>query len=385
MKGRTGTFAVAIQGVFVLLALGAVPGCSRGPETIYGSSRGSSVNGTGAFADLLRLQGHEVRTAWHLTDELAGWANVVVRFASIPGPPDHEEAQWYADWLESEPGRSLVYVVRDYDAEAEYWTLVVDQLSAPTEAGLRSEAETRRDRASHWTSRLPNKAAKAADAESWFMVDRPVDPMAPCKTLAGPWADSIDARQAAIPLHEPLLARNQDVLLTGDGHVLAMQWRMGRGRNVLAFANGSFLLNLGLVNRARRALAEETAAWIGDAPRRIAFVDGPSVVGDARGPKSLIELMRDDSRIRWVILHLGLFGLVACLARAPRLGRPRPDPPSEADRPAAHAEALGSLLEQARAGAVARSILAAYHRWRLPRAPQEAGRLDRAACSVRIR
>jgi hypothetical protein len=372
MKRRAGTISFAIQTAAALvLVVGSVSGCSRGPETVYGSSRGDSVNGTAVLADLLRLRGHEVRTARHLTDELAGWADVIVRFASIPGPPEREEAQWYAGWLDDEPDRSLVYVVRDYDAEAEYWKLVVDRLSAPTEANLRTEAEARRDRASHWISRLPSRAVKPADASTWFTVDRALDPSAPCKALAGPWADATDARQAAIPLHEPLSAKGTQVLLTGDDHVLAMQWQMGQGGKVLAIANGSFLLNVALVNPARRPLAEETADWIGEEPRRIAFVDGPSVIGDARGPRSLVELISDDARIRWVVLHLGLFGLLACLARAPRLGRPHADPPSDADRPAAHAEALGTLLERGRSPGSALDLLATYRRWRFPRALHE--------------
>src|SRR3954468_24506624 len=90
------------------LAFLGLSGCGQGPETTYGSMRGSSLNGTGAFAALLRQQGHTVRTAWRLTDELAEWADVVVRFAVAPGAPDRDEADWYEGWLESVPDRSLV-------------------------------------------------------------------------------------------------------------------------------------------------------------------------------------------------------------------------------------------------------------------------------------
>ena len=69
-----------------------------------------------------------------------------------------------------------------------------------------------------------------------------------------------------------------------------------------------------------------------------------NVPGDSEGPPTLIDLVVRIKTFRWVALHLGLFGLLACLARAPRLGRPSPDAPSDADRPAAHAEAVGALL-----------------------------------------
>jgi hypothetical protein len=172
-------------------------------------------------------------------------------------------------------------------------------------------------------------------------------------------------------LHESLVHGNDDVLLSGDGHALAIQWRIANGGTVLVVANGSFLLNLPLANPARRPLAEETASWIGQGPKHIAFVTGFSVLGKSEGPVSLIQWIIEDPTTRWIALHLGLFGVISCLARAPILGRPRPDPPSDADRPAAHAEAIGALLQRADDPEAARALLASYRRWRFPRTPQE--------------
>jgi hypothetical protein len=80
--------------------------------------------------------------------------------------------------------------------------------------------------------------------------------------------------------------------------------------------------------------------------------------------------------LRWVAIQLGVAGLVAALARAPRLGRPRPDPGSDADRPATHARAIGSLL--ARTGSVpeATELLDRYRRWRYPRTRENAAPLS---------
>ncbi len=78
---------------------------------------------------MLRSEGHEVRTAIRLSDELAEWAEGIVRFAPYPGPPDREEAEWYEHWLADDANRWLVYVVRDFDAVAEYWKTVEDGLS----------------------------------------------------------------------------------------------------------------------------------------------------------------------------------------------------------------------------------------------------------------
>ncbi len=355
------------------MALVIGSGCSQqGPETIYGSAEGTSLNGTRTFADLLRHQGHTVRSAWSLTEPLAGWANVLVRFSTKPGPIDRDEADWYSEWLDGEPGRSLIYVVRDYDAEPEYWDRVVQQLTSPSDAERRALAQSRRDWAKNWVARLPARAKEPADAEDWFALGPPLAPPVTCKTLGGPWAVGVDPRQAALPLHEPFKADDRErVLLTGDGQVLAMDWETESGGRVLVIASGAFLLNLPLVNPARRSLAEQVAAWVGNRSRHVAFVNGPSVLGNPDADRTLIDLAWEDDRLFWVALHFVLFGLLACLARAPRLGRPRPDPPSDADRPAAHAEALGALLERSRDADAARHVLAAYRRWRFPRPPQD--------------
>ncbi|MGZ3356955.1 MAG: hypothetical protein ACXVBO_19145, partial [Isosphaeraceae bacterium] len=362
--------AAALGLALVVVALARGSGNAHALESGYGSSMGSSVNGTGALAALLRNQGHEVRTVWRLTAELGGWADVIVRFAFAPGPPDREEARWYDDWLESRPERAVVYVVRDYDAQEEYWKLVLDQLSGSPHEERRKQAESNRDR----VPRLPDKEEKPAGPESWFAVGRAADPPRRCKRLGGPWAEDIDAESAALTVHEPLKAGQHEVLLTGDGEVLALEWKVDRGSRVLAVANGSFLLNLPLVNPARRPLAQRVIEWIGEGTRRVAFVEGPQLLGDSEGPPTLIDLVVRIKTFRWVALHLGLFGLLACLARAPRLGRPSPDAPSDADRPAAHAEAVGALLERSHGAATARDLLETYRRWRFPRTSQEAGR-----------
>ena len=81
---------------------------------------------------------------------------------------------------------------------------------------------------------------------------------------------------------------------------------------------------------------------------------------------TLWDLLRRLPAVRWVAIQVGLAALMAALARAPRLGRPRPAPPSGADRPAEHALALGTLLARADAAPYARELLDRYRRWRHP-------------------
>jgi hypothetical protein len=97
---------------------------------------------------------------------------------------------------------------------------------------------------------------------------------------------------------------------------------------------------------------------------QIALVEGSFPLRGAGGPDSLWEVLRRLPALRWVALHLAVAGLLAALARAARLGPPRPDPASGADRPAAHAVALGALLERTGSAAEARDLLDRYRRWR---------------------
>jgi len=139
-------------------------------------------------------------------------------------------------------------------------------------------------------------------------------------------------------------------------------------------ANGSFLLNEAVVKAARRPLAERVVDWPGRAGQRIALVEGSFVLAGQQDAPRLWDLLKRQPTLRWIAIQLGLAGLLAALARAPRLGRPRPDPVSGADRPAAHAEALGALLARAGAAREAHELLDRYRQWRHPQSSLPATR-----------
>lgn len=341
----------------------ALAGCGSEVESAYGRVRDRSVNGTGAFAELLRREGHTVRTAVRLNDTLGNWADVIVRFAPYPGPPSRQEGQWYVNWLSAAGQRSMIYVPRDYNALAEYWDGVIATVGPGGDPDLKARAERQRDHVPGWADRLPARSADPAPAEEWFEVIEPANPPEVCKTLGGPWAASIDPVGAALTRHQTLKVNAESVLLEGDHQALAMQWGLYNGSRVLVVANGTFLLNATLVNRERRPLALRAARWVGPGPRKVAFIEGSFVVGERPASPSPFDLLKIPP-FGWVAAQLGVLGLAACLARAPRLGRPRLEPPSDEDRPAAHPEALGSLMARTGQTADARALLDAYRRWR---------------------
>jgi hypothetical protein len=350
----------------ILIALG-VSGCGSDLDATYGKSRGTSLNGTSVLTRMLRDSGHDVRTAIRLNQELADWAEGIIRFAPYPGPPSRDEAVWYRNWLAGGPDRWLIYVVRDFDTVAEYWKSVRDDLTDSSGASRRSEAEEKRSAAADWVAKLPKKAKPAADPGEWFEAGTAWDPPRVCSKLSGPWAIGIDAAAAGLTVHEPLKTARGSILLEGDGKPLVVDKVIGGG-SVMLIANGSFLLNEAVVNPARRPLAELVIRWTGREAKPVALVEGAFVLGGEAATPTIWDLLRRVPSLRWVAIQVGLAALVAALARAPRLGRPRPDPPSAADRPAEHALALGALLARAKAAPEARELLDRYQHWRHPRA-----------------
>jgi len=350
--------------VLPALALLALSACGREVETGYGRSRSTSVNGTGAFAGLFRARGDEVRTAVRLTDELSEWADVVVRFAPAPGPPPKDEAGWYARWLDDDPDRRLVYVARDYDATHEYWARALDQLPATAPDRTRERIRSARKLAEGWEQRLPERPKSPAPAGEWFEV-KPGKPASVCEALAGPWGRGLDAKRAALTRHQTFQADGADVLLSGDGHPLVVARTRPFGGEVLVAASGVFLLNLPMTEPARWPLAARTVEWAegGERSRNVAFVEGGTVMAGLATPPSVFALLKLRP-FGWVAAQLLALGLAACLARAPRLGRARPEEASGADRPVAHPEALGALLARAGQAREARAVLDAYRRWR---------------------
>ena len=358
----------------LLLGLASISiGCiGQEPEVdrTYGRTYGSSINGTGAFADLLRSRGHEVRVAVRANETLADWADVLVRFSPVPGIPDVDEGDWLDDWLKAKPGRRVVYIPHDYDAEAEFWESI--RLAQPTGTDPSSlrKIEKRRDDAKSWVGDLPPRSKSAADPVEWFNVTTSSKGPEVCRTLEGPWAEGVDARAAGLVLHERLRPeREENVLLSGDGSPMAIGWTLDNRSEVLVLANASFLLNAPLVNRARRPLAGRVVDWIGDGPRHVAFLEGRKVAvkpGDDEelsfSPFRLLQVFPFD----WIGGHVLAFLGVLALSYAVRLGRASPEAPSGVERPSAHPEALGALMAKTGRVDAARFLLEAYRRWRTP-------------------
>ncbi len=365
---------------FGIVVATSLMGCGDSSiETSYGRSRGVSVNGIGTFMELLRQRGHPTKPALRLTPELEVWADVLVRFTPDTGGLRNMEAAWYSRWLQGRPGRLLVYVLNDYSAEVDYWDELLKTTLTVTD---HQRATTKRNLASSKPKIRPfSTKAKAKPKNPWDEVDDgPADPAVwfeavegngpgTAKTLEAPWSEGVDASKAAIYLsrHFKIPDENPpEILLEADGKALAIAWSLHQGGQVLVIANGSFLLNGTLLNKARRPLTERVLDWIDErgTNTKIASVEGFYVSEQEPPQRGLYDLAQTPP-FDWILAHMLVLTLLGAFALAPRLGRAR-DPIStrDADRPAAHPEALGSLMKRSVPPEQAREILATYRLWR---------------------
>jgi hypothetical protein len=352
-------------------ATAVLTGCGGEVDTTYGRLHSRSINGTSIFAGMLRMRGHEVRSAIRLTEELHGWADVIVRFAPGPGPPSQEEAAWYTEWMAEVPGRSMVYIPRDYDALQEYWARVEDELPLDAPPRLRVRVEQARSAAKEVTLRPVQPPLHPASPDEWFAVEGASDAPRVCTSLGGRWASGLDPAEVALTRNQTIKRVTRRLLLSGDGKPLIVEASNRSRARILVIANGGFLLNVPITRSARWPLVQRVVDWIGmdsaenarDVPKRVAFIEGASILTNRDAESSVFALLQLDP-FGWVIGQFAILGLAASLAVAPRLGRPRPEPSSGADRPVAHPEALGALLARAGQAREARFILDAYRRWR---------------------
>jgi hypothetical protein len=314
---------------------------------------------------MFRQAGHKVRTWRRLSPKLQE-CDTIVWAPDCFAPPEVEERQFLERWLAKQPNRTLVYIGRDYDAAIDYWEKVQPQ--APPQQKLEILRRLAKTRSEHEANRACIPAQSACD---WFTIQRD-PPRVRVKDLEGPWHEGIDAEQTEIEIHARLQrpideeikqwrgrkgndwsGRPQfEVLLTTQGDVDLVtrvtrgDWRDGQ---ILVVANGSFLLNLPLVNHEHRKLAQRLVASCGP-PGKVVFLEtgpgGPLILDqepDANAPSGF-ELL-----VKWPIgviaLHLIILGTTLCFAFFPIFGRPkdiRDELRSDFGR---HVEALSELLE----------------------------------------
>lgn len=322
----------------------AVAGCAPEElETTYGQrhslSGRDSVNGTAALGGMFKAAGYRVNGWRRLSPKLEDY-DVIVWFPDDYAPPTKEQRRFLESWLASDTGRTLIYVGRDYDAATTYWQTVLP--SVPPEQSL----EVARRLATMSAEQARARAALQFDESfDWFTLET-ARPRGRVAKLTGPWSRDINAQQAEIYLNStlaipsekqqrawqpdqggdpatfaPLLATDAGPLVT---RITAPQWGSSQ---LLVVTNGSFLLNLPLVNQEHRKLAVRLIEACGT-PGKAVFLEsgegGPLIL--AEDPDDAYPTGLEVFTV-WplgiIVLHMTALGILCCFAAYPIFGRPR--------------------------------------------------------------
>ncbi len=361
---RALTTATAFRRAWFLVGLSlAAVGCrSEQLDASYGRRRGrpgaASVNGTAVFAQLFAQAGFRV-TSHRILSPRMEQHEVIVWAPDDFGLPDRATVTFLEDWLQQSPSRTLIYIGRDYDAEQDYWARLSG--GAPPEQAIEFLRRLGRARARHASARA--RMPREADSD-WFRMRRAAEPRqigrgaSQDAVLRGRWqaTDPVPADQVALRLHgrlEPPAADSSyrtEILLAADQDLLAYrlthdEWPDGQ---LLVVANGSFLLNLPLVEPGHRRWAQQLIRACG-VGRSVAFLEsGPG------GPPVLLQEPRDqyptglEAFTTWplgaILWHFLALGIVFLFARLKIFGRPQQLPPEPLADFGRHVDALGELL-----------------------------------------
>ena len=244
-------------------------------ETAYGNRAAmdgkSSVNGTAVFGEMCEQAGHRVFSRGALSPKLKQRADCIVWFPKNFDPPMPETQQWMEEWLWDRPGRTLIYVGRDFDAAELYWKNI--KPTAPK--NQRQEIQRRLAEEKSYLDKS-RAGASALDRCEWFTYDnKPKHRKVRSLQSSEGWHDGIEAEKLEIELNGRIKPSGDAVvLLESQGDMLVSRQDVGQGR-LFVVANGSFLLNLPLVNHEHRRLAGKLIEEVGPAPQTVVFLENP--------------------------------------------------------------------------------------------------------------
>jgi hypothetical protein len=356
MKVSRSSFAFPWFGLIALWIL-AGSGCTEPLNTDYGRHNQrplpGSVNGTDVLAGMFTEAGHKVSFRRALITSNLENANTIVWFPDDFAPPSEAVCDWFNDWLSARAGRTLIYVGRDFNAASLYWQKAARLV--PPDKRAKYRAQELGETASHNRERSKHKPDDAHC--DWFSLESEL----PQKTqnLAGPWLSGIDAAKTEIELGIQLVPPDgADRLLTAKDKVLVARHDNGHGGALVAVANGSFLLNMALVNHQHRKLAGKLIQAVGS-PGRVVFLEsgpGGPPIDPAAEAISFWQLF-GGWPLNVILLHLAVLGIIFCFARWPIFGRPRLPATEGTSDFGKHVAAVGQLLFRSKDRAYALSKL----------------------------
>jgi hypothetical protein len=352
-----------------------VTGCSSKSEvnTTYGQRGGyaaTSVSGTSVLSSMIQARGHRVTTEKNITPSLHQY-DTIFWFPQDDEAPTIEQRKFFEAWLRGDDlideydetnARLLVFVGRDFDAEAYFW----GELAKRDKSEKRIEYLRRQGLANDRHRRSYPYFGSERYAR-WFSAEKRKGKQQ-VKELAGPWIEEsdIDPEKVAMEYETVLVpAKLEDlaaedwslpaeyVMLEANGEPFVRNvWDedMMNENGIILINNGSFLLNAPLVNKENRKLASkliDTCEEFSAEEMKVAFLetdeyDNIPSSEEESAPTGL------EAFAAWplapIIWHFTFLGIALCFCLLPIFGRPkqlRQDDQTDFGR---HVKAVARLL-----------------------------------------
>jgi len=412
------SFLRSVHCVLWMMAALLVAGCSEDIQTDYGRSRGlgstTSVNGTSVLAKLFEQAGHKVYPWRSLSPRVSRQADCIVWFPTSTKSPSEDVRVWLERWLSERPGRTLVMVLCDYDAEQAYWRKILPEAPEDQQHRIRERLIVAEDYQRTWRSittpleaewftvqSLPQKdhrqperhtdseastrsatGGKGLSRNDHRQPERPTDSEASTRSATGgkksetsgratrlsgrkDWLEGIDAAKTEIEVWSRLLPASKTETLLECEHGVLVARRQWENSQLILVANGSFLLNLPLVNHEHRKLAARLIAEAGPERKQVVFLEPPwgePSISD-KDPSASTPVGLEILTVwptNWILLHFIVAGLVFCFSRWPIFGLPRrseTEPLSDFGR---HVTAMAEHLKKAGDEEFAQATVARY-------------------------
>ncbi len=360
--------------LFVVAAL-LLSGCGQPSDklsTVYGKRTGNgvgSINGTKALSEMFREAGYGIRSYTAVSPGMLRH-DVIVWVPSGFDGPSPEFRETILNWLDEEEGRTFVYIGRDFDASIPYWTDVLNQV----EPKQRFDAMRQRSLAVESFDQLRNYQDPKTDYY-FFETERDA-PRRKAKSLIGPWAEGVDAAKTDIELRsrmipadeesiyedfDPLddndlpihLIESSEILLGSDDEAIVARLGSDYSDNqIILINNGSFLLNLPLVNPEHRKLAGKLVNQCDqpyEVPDSVAFLETEGDVRIMNADQSTAGNSGWEWLSQWPLNVVGLqmawWLIVLCFALYPIFGRAKKLPSAQTSDFKKHIDSVGDLLQ----------------------------------------
>ena len=361
-------------------------------DNTYGEGNKSagaySINGTGVFAEMFKDNGSEIYYS-RVLGRPTQRADVIVWAPDSFRLPSQEEVQVIEKWLAAKNGRTFIFIGRDYDATMDYWVEVTKDATEDEKIVLALKL------ADVWGAHQV-KRLQIEDGENcgWFRMNAS-PAVKTIKTLQGnpDWLTGTNNGQFHLRVQGYLEFKalqynsdsssyyDHDIKLSSDGIPLVTQVTSPSfgDSSLFAVVNGSFLLNVPLVQHEHRKLATKLIQHC-RSKDVVCFLESdyndsenvPVVTGDPAPalPPSIVTILQT-----WpfgiILIHLIILGIVYCFFRFPIFGKARKkykmattihdmNEHRSVSNFGRHIHALGDLMRRAGNERFARNCVAQY-------------------------